>query len=79
MENLLPLEHLNLAFEAIRILSDYAEVTVLQIHPVLGSARYVDQIVLIVSLGSTCIGFDALLSGFISQVSVDYLSLLVLP
>ena len=79
MKDLLPLEHLNLSFEAIRILGDYAEVTVLQIHLVLGGARYVDQAVLVVPLGSVCIGFDAFLSGFIGQVSVDNLSLLVLP
>ena len=79
VEDLLPLEHLNLAFEAIRILSDNTEVTVLQIHPVLGSARYVDEVVLVISLGSTCIGLDALFLGFICQVSVDYFSLLVLP
>ena len=79
MKGLLPLKHLNLAFEAIRVLSNYTEVTVLQIHPVLGNARYVDQVVLVVSLGSTCIGFNALLSSFVSQVSVDHLPLLVLP
>ena len=51
MKNFLPLKHLNFAFEAIGVLSHYAEVTVLQIHPVLGSARYVDQAVLVVFLG----------------------------
>ena len=66
MENLLPLEHLYFPLKSIGVLGDHAEVTILQVHFVRGRARYVDQLVLVISLRPACIRVNAEISRFVS-------------
>ena len=79
MERLHPLEHLNFALQAVGVLGDNTEVSILQVDFVLSNALNMHKLVLVLALGLVGIGSDAHFTGFVCEVSVNHLPLLVFP
>ena len=59
MECFLPLEHLDLSFQAIAVLGNYGKLRVAQVFTVLGHACDVYQVIIIVFVRATLIHGDA--------------------
>lgn len=79
MKDLLPLEHLNLAFQTIAVLGYDTEVAIAQVRIIVSCARDMHKLVEVLRLGAIWVTLDAGLPCFVEKLGKTDSTLLVLP